>query len=499
MVQQRTPSGERTQDALTRDRRAARWTLLGAGLLFAVLLVAWAALLELVFPMLALAAGVLLYRHYPVTYIGFTWWVVFLTPEIRRLVDYQSGWSDISPVMLAPWLVAGLAAFGVFSPSGGAWRERRLLPFWLALGAVAVGYMVGLLRASPVAATYSVLTWAVPILFGMHVVRVGRTRYATLRRCLKRTFLWGTLVMGSYGLVQFLVMPPWDAYWIEQSGMLTVGLPEPWKVRVFSTLNSQAPYSGVIMAGVLLLFVTRSRLWRLPAAIAGYTTLVLGRVRTAWLGWVIAAFVLVVQAGPRHRGKFVGLLVGLSLVASTAVITPPLDEVVGERLASLGDLADDTSMQERLAFLETIDDVVFNDPLGKGIGTAYAATKLSSGEATTFDNGLFNIPYSLGWVGALAYLSALALLLIRGFQATRGQRADAFAAVAFGIAVSLVAQLLSLNSLIKVYGMVFWTFAAVAVVAPARRTKAEAHPAERRQQKNIRPPSLPEGDSPLRP
>ena len=40
-----------------------------------------------------LAVGALLYWRRPGLYIGFTWWLWFLTPEVRRLVDYQQGWT----------------------------------------------------------------------------------------------------------------------------------------------------------------------------------------------------------------------------------------------------------------------------------------------------------------------------------------------------------------------------------------------------------------------
>ena len=58
-----------------------------------------------------LAVGVLLYWRRPGLYVGFTWWLWFLTPEMRRLSDYVQGWNPINPVMLAPYLVSALAIF----------------------------------------------------------------------------------------------------------------------------------------------------------------------------------------------------------------------------------------------------------------------------------------------------------------------------------------------------------------------------------------------------
>ncbi|WP_377807371.1 hypothetical protein ABNQ38_10180 [Azospirillum sp. A29] len=60
-------------------------------------LVGKAGLLEIIFPVGALAVGALLVTRDPARFAAFTWWLWFLTPEVRRLVDYQAGWSVISP------------------------------------------------------------------------------------------------------------------------------------------------------------------------------------------------------------------------------------------------------------------------------------------------------------------------------------------------------------------------------------------------------------------
>src|SRR5918912_703929 len=49
-------------------------------------------LMQTLYPSAALVVGLLLYWRYPALYLGFTWWLWFLTPEVRRVVDYQSAW-----------------------------------------------------------------------------------------------------------------------------------------------------------------------------------------------------------------------------------------------------------------------------------------------------------------------------------------------------------------------------------------------------------------------
>src|SRR3712207_6929840 len=65
--------------------------------------------------------------------------------------------------------------------------------------------------------------------------------YTTLfrsSRAVQRAFVWGVLVMGVYGLIQFFFLPPWDRYWMENSPITSFGLPEPLGDRKSTRLNS---------------------------------------------------------------------------------------------------------------------------------------------------------------------------------------------------------------------------------------------------------------------
>jgi hypothetical protein len=109
-------------------------TILGFVALVTLALLAHAGgALNYLYPVAAFAVGGFLYWCYPGLYLGFTFWLWFLTPEVRRLVDYQQGWNPESPVMLAPYLVTALIFFTVlrhlpklqlrlFSPSGWYFR-----------------------------------------------------------------------------------------------------------------------------------------------------------------------------------------------------------------------------------------------------------------------------------------------------------------------------------------------------------------------------------------
>ncbi|QYO62553.1 hypothetical protein [Leptolyngbya sp. 7M] len=72
---------------------AVGWSIILGFVVFTALCLATglSQLLNLAFPAGALLVGVLLYIRYPILYNGFSWWMWFLTPFVRRLVDQKIG------------------------------------------------------------------------------------------------------------------------------------------------------------------------------------------------------------------------------------------------------------------------------------------------------------------------------------------------------------------------------------------------------------------------
>jgi len=110
--------------------------------------------LRFAFPAAAMAVGFYLYWKHPVHYIAFAWWVWFLSPFIRRLVDHQSGWVDPSPVLRAPVLVSFIAGLGFLRYFLPAAREGGA-PFALPFAGTVYGLGVG--RVSVVSAMHHAL------------------------------------------------------------------------------------------------------------------------------------------------------------------------------------------------------------------------------------------------------------------------------------------------------------------------------------------------------
>jgi hypothetical protein len=442
-------------------RNAASWGIVvGFAAFVAGALAAGAGeIVHLLFPAAALVVGITLYLLHPTLYLGFTWWLWFLTPEVRRIVDYQIGWNPISPVVIAPYLVTGLTAFTLLRYLPHLIQRPGLFPFALILVGLDYGYTVGLVRAGPLPATYGLLTWIAPVVFGFHVA-VGWRQYPLYRDAIQRIFLWGVLAMGVYGIVQFFIVPPWDAYWMEVAPMVSIGRPEPFEVRVWSTMNAPGPFALVMMAGLLFAFAARGR-WQLIAGVPGYVGFLLSLVRSAWLGWAVGALFLLGRVQARQKVRLIAVACAIALLALPLLRLEAVAEKVTDKFETMQNLEEDLSWRARLALYRDFSLESLTNVVGEGIGSTNLATKLANegqlGRYSTVDSGILEVVFVLGWPGTVLFVGGLGWLLTVSFA--RGASHDDLAAQAAGaIVLATLAMLLSSNTLLGVGGMVFWSF-----------------------------------------
>lgn len=414
----------------------------------------------------ALAIGALLYWRRPGLYVAFVWWLWFLTPEVRRLIDYAQGWNPVNPVMLTPYLVSALTFFTLVYHLPKL-RLDRYFPFILIFSGLFFAYAVGAYRNGVTSASYHLIEWLVPVVFAYYLI-VHWRRYPVFRRVVTRTFVLGVLVMGLYGVLQYFALPAWDQYWMESAPITSIGQPEPFEVRVFSTLNSPNPFALVMMAGLLLLSGGGGFL-RWPAAMAGYVSFLLSLVRSAWGGWLVGLLFIVTQRRGSRTGLVATLLV-TTLIALPALTVGPVAERINERLKTLTELEQDNSFNARVEFyVETLPQV-FLSPLGEGFGSTGRSTKLDAsggigelGENAAFDSGIMEIPFVLGLPGAVFYMGGLIWLLTYALR-SRGSK-DFFAATSCSIAVVLLVLLIFNDTIDGVVGMLFWSFLGLAIAA----------------------------------
>ncbi|RKP48305.1 glucose-6-phosphate isomerase [Trinickia fusca] len=435
-------------------------------------------LLTLAFPALATLVGLWLFVVSPARYVGFVWWMWFLSPEVRRFADFvHGGYTPTSPIQIAPVAVTMISGLGLVRRYRllGTWRG---LPMLLILVAIGYAFAVGIVSSGPAAAVYDLANWLYPVLIGFHIVAHWRD-YPAYREVIVTTFVRGMLVMGVYGVVQFFIMPQWDAMWMIGSEMASQGDPVPMGVRVFSTMNSSGPFALAMMGALVLVPASTDRL-RWVAAAAGFAAFGLSLVRSTWGGWVIALAIQLAKSSNLVRIRIVLGLAVLAALSMPMLAFGPVADRVSARLQTITNLDDDQSYASRNAFYATFAETAFTNVAGMGLGATGTSTKLSNeggklGKYGNFDSGVMNIPFVLGWPGTLLYLSGLGWLLVRALRVSFSLGGDKFAQACLSLAGSVFAMIVFANSFIGTGGLLMYmSIASLLSAAQWRKSQRQA-------------------------
>ncbi|MBW4647422.1 MAG: O-antigen ligase family protein [Kastovskya adunca ATA6-11-RM4] len=406
-------------------------------------------ILNFLCPMGALAVGALLYFRYPVLYVSFSWWLWFLSPLIRRLADFRSSYTESSPMLLAPYLVAGLTVITLWKHLSTAHRQGGL-PFVLSFLGVIYGLLIGLVTSKPVALAEPFLAWLIPVTFGFHLFMNWR-EYPSYRQNIQRTFLWGVLIMGIYGIVQFVSLPEWDRLWLDNSGLASAGTSENGEVRVWSTMNSGEPFAAYMAGGLLLLFSCQSPLL-LPASVSGFLSFFLSTVRSAWLGWFAGAIALAAFLKQSLQIRLIAVVAIIALCVIPLTTMEPFSEKISNRIESLSNIEEDRSATVRRDMYDSLLGVALSKFVGDGLGNGVG------------DSGFLSMFFQIGWFGVIFYMGGMILLVLRLFQGSEGSF-DLFAAAARAIVVSCLVRL-PVNGVIGGgSGVLLWGFIGIGIAA----------------------------------
>ena len=450
---QRIPNNSRKQGfSLTLQPQAAWMAILGLLLITALCLAAgFGKVLNIIFPAGSFAVGLFLYWRYPILYVGFTWWVFFLTPFVRRVSDFRSGFTDPSPILIAPPLVAMITIITFYRNLPKA-HEQGGLPFILSALGVFYGFLVGLINGSPVPAIISLMAWVSPILFGFHLF-VNWRDYPSYRQNIQRTFLWCVLLTASYGVYQYLVAPEWDRFWLIQTKLYTsMGKPEPLGLRVWSTMNAPLQFGIVMLAGNILLFIGQGNL-RIPGLAVGILSILLTSVRTVWGGFIIALITLLGSLKGGFQIRLIAFILMIILCMVPLSTVEPFSQVIQSRVTSLSNVKDDQSAKDRANLYGTTLNLALSEVIGKGNGTLQP-----------IDSGIIELLLTLGWMGAIPYVGGLLLIFYSLFQSSKS-KSDPFASAARAIVVGFLPMLAGSNVIISIPGMVFWGFLGLGMAA----------------------------------
>jgi hypothetical protein len=412
------------------------------------------------FAPLATLVAIYLYRKHPSLYLGYSWWVWVLVCFARRLIEIKSGFILASPILLTPYLVSLPMGITLLFHAPKLLR-RQLIPFLLVIAALFYSYIVGMVSTGLSAASYGLLVWLTPILLGFHIA-VQSDIYPAVRTVMRRAIVASVLFMGVYGVYQFVRPLAWDLFWMYAAKMYVIGIPQPMMFRVFSTMNSPAPFAVVMMASLLVVLSQRT-MWSWVALGAGATSLLLTTVRTSWLAWGIGFLIYACFVPWRSISRIVVPLAALGTIVVVVTAFTPLGDTIMTRFHSFGTLHDDVSLHERVNFFNDITNRVMNTPMGVGMGGTGAAALMSQGTAVlSFDSGVLDIVFSLGWFGALVFVIGL-LGLVKFALTIREVRGDYFDLALRAGALATLSILPSFNSLGGADGIVFWGFLGLSI------------------------------------
>jgi hypothetical protein len=418
-----------------------------------LLLLDLSSILSLAFPVTTFAIGVYLYRQFPILYIGFTWWIWFLTPLIARIVEFQNHITDQSLrlIILSPYLVTIISVI-TFLKQIPKLYSKEGLPYILAATSIIYAIAIGVINGnSIIGIAKDFASWIVPILFGFHII-VNWKMYGSYRKITIHTFMWSVLIMGVYGIFQYMFAPAWDTFWLINAEGLDscCGWPEPFQIRVWSTQNYPFTF-GYVMSACLLVIFDQYNFRNQTSLAVGLLALLLSTVRSAWLGLFVGMFSLLGFSKVRTQlriSKSIALI--LIVVTCTIFSVSAFSDEIISRLETFTDLHEDNSLDKRTSLYLHLGKQAIVNVFGSGMGTQIA------------DAGLIDVLETLGWFGSIIYAFAVCLVLARIFSQPKIQN-DPFINSSLSITLSIIVALPFKNTLVLMPGVLFWGFCGFAI------------------------------------
>ena len=417
-------------------------------------------------------AGYLFARRSP-WYTGHCLLVFCFVSLARRLIDAQAGWDPANPVLLTPYLCCAFTAISFVS----YWyrpQPRYIGPVLVILCCIAYGLLLAIVHERTVAGLADLLKWSVGPLFAVHVL-ANREQLPQVRRILEAGLVYAGAAIAGYGIYQYISPPSWDVDWVNgvlDLGMTSVGQPEPFSLRVFSTLNSPGSL-GAILSAAIIVAGKRSLPIAIPTISLMVVALALCQYRAIWAATVLAVLMIVVsRPSVLNPANILAVLAMGAALSSTALI-PAMREAVLQRASSLAALEGDESLEDRLTQYRGLahDEGLI---AGVGLGRNGAVRQLDGLPPVVIDSGLIDIWESMGVVLGTVFLGAIGCLLARLFTDRSMQPYD----IAFdrAIAVATFAQLPMGSVHIGELGFCGWLFLALGIagLTPAAATKYQS-------------------------
>ncbi len=372
------------------------------------------------------------------------------TPLVRRTVDLGVGYDELGLMLTGPLLALMVPAISLREvlvkrePLAG-----RLDPLIIVGACVIYAAVLSFLQWKVNDAASGLLKWLAPVLYAA-VISLRADR-AEILEAAASAFMFILPLTGLYGMLQYVDPQAWDRYWMEFAPILSIGQPVPYGVRVFSTMNSPASFASFTVVGLLLIAFLRSGFITLLLAMPSILALLLSLYRTAWLAMAIALAFCMLFSQTRAKAQLI--LVALALGGAVALVTPPFSDVIGDRLATLGQGSQDGSFQERLDQYLTL----WLLPDSSVIGNGFTTTDVGSAGQMPIDGMIIACWMMMGIIGGILCLCGLFWAISRALRQAlieRSRHAVMIGALASGSMLQIpLANICSAEA-----GFLFWSF-----------------------------------------
>ena len=406
-------------------------------------------------------------RRSPWLYLSATMWFWLLTALVRRVIEWRSGFHPTDPILATPNLMALLMLKPILT-TPGLLSRREVAPGMLVAVSVTYGLCISFFRGDVLAGAVAAADWLAPMFYLFYVV-ANSHEIGSLQPHLRAFLLLSMAVTVPYGLVQYFFLLDWDAAWMINSEMNSIGQPFPLQVRVFGTTNHPGFLATWLGFCILLAPFLRSKvlLALVPPTVF---LLVLTLVRSVY-GAVALALLLSALLGRGHALKplMTVVLVLASLSAGLALVSPVVAGNIIARLQTFENLGDDDSAQTRKLIYQQMPDVIAAHPLGLGIG-ALGRGAVASGDADLIhvDSGPLAAYLALGWAGGSAYI--MGLLFAAGQALAAARRHPSPLVLAFACAAICPLAIFPFINVINFSGTVMWLCFGCAIALSLQRT-----------------------------
>ena len=422
--------------ARTADRTVLLEALVGVlcfGLLvpFAMVSVLGASTVRLLYPAYTLAVGLVIMRRWPTLYPAFMIGVFVFSPFLRRVVDYQAGFVQFNPVLLAPYVALLPAAVPLLRQCLGVSRFGNWA-FSAMIGCFVYASFVALFKATIVPALWEPLHWVMPVALAAHIIELQQSD-AVRRRVLAALCIVVPLTM-VYGVYQYVSPMLWDTVWMQNVNNPTFGDPVAYGIRVFSMMNSPGS-TGVFTALSIVILLGEGGLLSIMA-VTGFPLMLLTLIRMSWLMCIVGVLATLLLAPARRK---MSLMIGIAVFAVFAVVgagslsfSTEMDTMLSKRLDTFTTLGNDVSATDRLNTYSDFVDRLSKNVLGEGFGAELSTATEAAHQGTVLDSGILEPSLILGVLAGLVYFISLGAIVVQCYRAqklTAGRLTSYFALV----------------------------------------------------------------------